>query len=480
MNYIDELYRQMISSQGRLPSSVNDPNAVLNPLGASMPKKQNEIVIESAPVMPIEYPEGYKVQIPQSEVIRQNRNEAILPLMQEAKSMGQNVEALTRQTDADRNALRQAVQKMRDIDFKEYQNPEIDTLIKSQQEKMLTQGVDIPERDMTTELILNLGPALGGMFLGEAGALAAPTAFKQSREIYEGQRKEQIERVKLLKENSEKNLKALIDAKKSGQEAFDKTQERELKKAQYELEGGKALAQQSAQELDRTEQRLLNLNIEIARQRGQGATDIGKMEHEDRKLLEAEKRAKMMAGLAQQRINQPSEGERKAASALSTIRRANQSLEEIGGPNQDQFPSLKDPMFGIKSSILSGRMTMGEFIESQIKDPATRRQLQAEADWVAAKLRRESGAAISVGEFKAEGNRYFPRDGDTPEVIAEKAAARKQVELGLEQEAGRATPPPLAPTPKYKSAEPKKPAIDLKKMTYEQKLKLAKEKGLIK
>ena len=95
MNYIDELYRQMISSQGRLPSSVNDPNSVLNPLGASMPQKQNEIVIESAPVMPIEYPEGYKVQVPQSEVIRQNRNEAILPLMQEAKSMGQNVEALS-------------------------------------------------------------------------------------------------------------------------------------------------------------------------------------------------------------------------------------------------------------------------------------------------------------------------------------------------------------------------------------------------
>lgn len=295
MNYIDELYRQMIASQGRLPSSVNDPNAVLNPLGASMPQKQKEIVIESNPVMPIEYPEGYKVQVPQSEIIRENRNEAILPLMQEAKSMGQNVEALTRQTDADRNALRQAVQKMRDIDFKEYQNPEIDTLIKAQQEKMLTQGADIPERDMATELILNLGPALGGMFLGEAGALAAPAAFKQSREIYEGQRKEQIERVKLLKENSEKKLKALIDAKKSGQEAFDKTQERELKKAQYELEGGKALAQQSAQELDRTEQRLLTLNTEIARQRGQGATDIGKMELEKEKEAGKTKRANIIA-----------------------------------------------------------------------------------------------------------------------------------------------------------------------------------------
>lgn len=305
MNYIDELYRQMIASQGRMPAgdafdevlrtgkapsnfSPIISNDELTPMSSEQARsfyeknpqlqKNSPEKVSGSSIMPIEYPEGYKVQVPQSEIIRENRNEAILPLMQEAKSIGRNVEDLTRQTDADRNALRQAVQKMRDIDFEKYQNPEIDTLIKSQQEKMLTQGADIPERDMTTELILNLGPALGGMFLGEAGALAAPAAFKQSREIYEGQRKEQIERVKLLKENSEKKLKALIDAKKSGQDAFDKTQERELKKAQYELEGGKALAQQSSQELDKTEQRLLNLNIEIARQRGQGGTDVSKME----------------------------------------------------------------------------------------------------------------------------------------------------------------------------------------------------------
>jgi hypothetical protein len=49
---------------------------------------------------------------------------------------------------------------------------------------------------------------------------------------------------------------------------------------------------------------------------------------------------------------------------------------------------------------------------------------QAKRDFVNAVLRKESGAAISSSEFGNAEKQYFPRPGDTPEVIAQKAKNR--------------------------------------------------------
>lgn len=52
---------------------------------------------------------------------------------------------------------------------------------------------------------------------------------------------------------------------------------------------------------------------------------------------------------------------------------------------------------------------------------------QAQRDFINAVLRRESGAAISSGEFANAAQQYFPQPGDKPGVLAQKAAARKRV-----------------------------------------------------
>jgi len=74
---------------------------------------------------------------------------------------------------------------------------------------------------------------------------------------------------------------------------------------------------------------------------------------------------------------------------------------------------------------------------------------QAAQDWIRAKLRKESGAAIGVDEAKQEYATYFPMVGDTPEKIAQKAEARRVVTLGMQKAAGKAYEPytPLAPAP---------------------------------
>jgi hypothetical protein len=74
---------------------------------------------------------------------------------------------------------------------------------------------------------------------------------------------------------------------------------------------------------------------------------------------------------------------------------------------------------------------------------------QAAQDWIRAKLRKESGAAIGVDEARQEYATYFPMVGDTAEKIAQKAEARRVVTLGMQKSAGKAYEPytPLAPAP---------------------------------
>lgn len=52
---------------------------------------------------------------------------------------------------------------------------------------------------------------------------------------------------------------------------------------------------------------------------------------------------------------------------------------------------------------------------------------QAKRNFINAVLRKESGAAIAESEFESANKQYFPQIGDTPDVIAQKAATRKQV-----------------------------------------------------
>jgi hypothetical protein len=74
------------------------------------------------------------------------------------------------------------------------------------------------------------------------------------------------------------------------------------------------------------------------------------------------------------------------------------------------------------------------------------RYYQAAADWVRAKLRKESGAVISPQEMAQEIKTYFPLPNDDDETIAQKAQARQQALQGMRGMAGRAaTPQPQRP-----------------------------------
>lgn len=83
---------------------------------------------------------------------------------------------------------------------------------------------------------------------------------------------------------------------------------------------------------------------------------------------------------------------------------------------------------GLANSILPGA----------IQSENVKLQDQAERNFINAKLRRESGAAISASEFESAEKQYFPRPGDSPAVKEQKRQNRLIALRAMQAEAGPA------------------------------------------
>lgn len=135
----------------------------------------------------------------------------------------------------------------------------------------------------------------------------------------------------------------------------------------------------------------------------------------------------------------PTEGETNAAGFAQRMELA-QSI--IGG-----LPAGSQP--GAMTRTLEAIPFLGGVAARSGQSADTQKFDQAAQDWIRAKLRKESGAAIGVDEARQEYATYFPMVGDTAEKIAQKAEARRVVTLGMQKSAGKAYEPyaPLAPAP---------------------------------
>jgi hypothetical protein len=88
---------------------------------------------------------------------------------------------------------------------------------------------------------------------------------------------------------------------------------------------------------------------------------------------------------------------------------------------------------------------VGEPLKNLVQSPETQQYAQAARDWIRAKLRKESGAAIGVQEEAEEFRTYFPVPGDSAAVIKQKAEARQRANQGMIQSAGKAFVQPQLP-----------------------------------
>lgn len=117
---------------------------------------------------------------------------------------------------------------------------------------------------------------------------------------------------------------------------------------------------------------------------------------------------------------------------VERMREAEKLMESVQAGGYDPKATMEH--------VKAGVPVIGNFLAS--KDFQLYRQ--AQEDWVRAKLRKESGATIRDEEMESEIRTYFPRPGDSPEVVKQKAQARRVAEqalaLGLEGHGARVEP----------------------------------------
>lgn len=95
----------------------------------------------------------------------------------------------------------------------------------------------------------------------------------------------------------------------------------------------------------------------------------------------------------------------------------------------------------VEESIASaglGSQLQQQYAPNMLQTQDQQRYRQAQRAFTEARLRKESGAAIPVSEYENDARTYFAQPGDSPEVRAQKRAARMTVLEGLKFSSGRA------------------------------------------
>jgi hypothetical protein len=110
-----------------------------------------------------------------------------------------------------------------------------------------------------------------------------------------------------------------------------------------------------------------------------------------------------------------SEGQSNAAAFANRMVASLDIFNELTGAGYDPT-NLRDYAAGNLPGALSGYATSSE----------GQSYLAAKEDFITAVLRKESGAAISVSEFKKEDRKYFPQPGEGKDVIEQKRRARQR------------------------------------------------------
>lgn len=101
-------------------------------------------------------------------------------------------------------------------------------------------------------------------------------------------------------------------------------------------------------------------------------------------------------------------------------------------PMIDQFG---DALTSLPEAVGGNAPLVGNYLKS----PEYQQAEQAGKEFLAAILRKDTGAAVTKSEEDMYGTMYLPRPGDRPEVLAQKKAARtralKAIELGIPSQA---------------------------------------------
>lgn len=130
----------------------------------------------------------------------------------------------------------------------------------------------------------------------------------------------------------------------------------------------------------------------------------------------------MATGEGKDKEDLPKQNEFVARNFADMATQADRNLSKIMGGGYD--PAALDT-------------SQGTPLPNAMKSGKTQQYEQVVRQFVQAVLRRESGASISPAEMAENRKKYFPERGDDPDVIKQKAEARRLAIAGLEAEGAR-------------------------------------------
>jgi hypothetical protein len=133
--------------------------------------------------------------------------------------------------------------------------------------------------------------------------------------------------------------------------------------------------------------------------------------------------------------------ERNAAGYSSRMAEATKLLDQYESDGRSTY----------KTNAAGGIPFVGAASRTAVMDSKQQMYRQAQEDWVRAKLRKESGAAIGADEMDREILAYFPQPGELTGVVEQKRRARLIANEAMARSSGKAAytsevPAPVAPT----------------------------------
>jgi hypothetical protein len=144
----------------------------------------------------------------------------------------------------------------------------------------------------------------------------------------------------------------------------------------------------------------------------------------------------------------PTEGQAKALMFASRMAIADEALGELEKAGTKRPGAIKGTaetlgnILGLGTDSMGGALadvagTLTNWTQSEEQQQVE----QAQRDFINAVLRRESGAVISLGEFRNAAKQYFPQPSDDAATLRQKAANRRAAIAGMKAEFGE----PFAP-----------------------------------
>lgn len=232
-------------------------------------------------------------------------------------------------------------------------------------------------------------------------------------------------------------LSGLAKGVNAGLDAYNSVQDRNLRIKQYQddLEVKKLLRDQQEKQIqmDQASKGLIS--------NGSGGFELNEQKQEEEQIKNGLLKAQAAKANAEAKEALTKAGTSGNLASKYATKEPNKEMFSAAGfakrmeQAENVFNDLEKKGFkyGNKESLLSS-----DFVPGVLQSENLRSQNQAEKNFVNAILRKESGAAISPAEFDSAAKQYFPRPGDTPEVLEQKRANRLQSVAALKAEGGSA------------------------------------------